>query len=50
MIYLLNKSYLPWCDIEQKYSNSEMDFKDILKERLEIEYTKRLFKMVPSNY
>ena len=26
-----------------------MEFKEILKERLEIEYTKRLFKMIPSN-
>lgn len=26
-----------------------MDFKDILRERLEIEYTKRLFKMIPED-
>ena len=25
-----------------------MEFKDVLRERLEIEYTKRLFTMIPS--
>jgi len=25
-----------------------MEFKDVLRERLEIEYTKRLFAMIPS--
>lgn len=48
MIYLLNESYLPWCDIEKRFINEAMEFKDVLKERLEIEYTKRLFRMVPS--
>lgn len=49
MIYLLNGNYLPWCDIEKKCQNENMDFKDILRERLEIEYTKRLFKMIPED-
>jgi len=48
MIYLMNNCYLPWCDIERKFVNEGMEFKDVLKERLEIEYTKKLFKMVPS--
>lgn len=48
MIYLLNNNYLPWCDIEHQYINEGLDFKDVLKERLEIEYTRRLFKMIPS--
>eukprot|EP00347_Sterkiella_histriomuscorum_P017575 403348809 len=46
MIYLLNENYLPWCDIEKKYEQG-MEFKDVLRERLEIEYTKRLFSMIP---
>ncbi|CDW81235.1 serine threonine protein kinase [Stylonychia lemnae] len=46
MIYLLNDNYLPWCDIEKKYEQG-MEFKDVLRERLEIEYTKRLFSMIP---
>lgn len=49
MIYLLNDNYLPWCDIEKKYEQG-MEFKDVLRERLEIEYTKRLFSMIPSKY
>jgi serine/threonine protein kinase len=48
MTYLLNESYLPWCDIEKRFVSEGMEFKDVLKERLEIEYTKRLFKMIPS--
>lgn len=48
MIYLLNDNYLPWCDIERKYDNEGMEFKDVLRERLEIEYTKKLFTMIPS--
>ncbi len=48
MIYLLNDNYLPWCDIERKYDNEGMEFKDVLRERLEIEYTKKLFSMIPS--
>lgn len=47
MIYLLNNNYLPWCDIEEKFTKEQMDFKDVLKERLQISYTKRLFKMIP---
>jgi hypothetical protein len=50
MIYLLNDNYLPWCDIEKKYVEQGMEFKDVLRERLEIEYTKRLFTMIPSKF
>jgi hypothetical protein len=48
MIYLMNDNYLPWCDIEKKFKQQDLEFKDVLKERLECEFTKRLFKMVPS--
>ena len=48
MIYLLNDNYLPWCDIESKFIQQGMEFKDVLRERLEIEFTKRLFSMIPS--
>lgn len=50
MIYLLNDNYLPWCDIEKKFNEQGLEFKDVLKERLDIEYTKRLFRMIPSKY
>jgi len=49
MIYLLNDNYLPWCDIESRFISQGMEFKDVLRERLEIEFTKRLFTMIPSN-
>jgi len=48
MIYLLNENYLPWCDIEQRFLQQGMEFKDVLRDRLEIEFTKRLFTMIPS--
>jgi hypothetical protein len=48
MIYLLNDNYLPWCDIESRFVQQGMEFKDVLRERLEIEFTKRLFSMIPS--
>ena len=46
MIYLLNESYLPWCDLEELHYQG-VEFKDILKKRIDIEFTKRLFKLVP---
>ena len=48
MVYLLNDNYLPWCDIESRFAQQGMEFKDVLRERLEIEFTKRLFNMIPS--
>jgi hypothetical protein len=48
MIYLLNDNYVPWCDIESRFVQQGMEFKDVLRERLEIEFTKRLFAMIPS--
>lgn len=48
LIYLLNDNYLPWCDIESRFVQQGMEFKDVLRERLEIEFTKRLFTMIPS--
>ena len=46
MVYLLNDSYLPWCDLEELHYQG-VEFKDILKKRLDIEFTKRLFQLVP---
>lgn len=48
MIYLMNDNKLPWCDIEKRLMQQDLEFKDVLKERLEAEYTKRLIKMIPS--
>ena len=48
LIYLLNQCYLPWCDFEQRFANQQIEFKDLLRERLHISYTRKLFKMIPS--
>jgi hypothetical protein len=49
MVYLLNKNYLPWCDFHKKFKDSNYEFKDFLKERLDIKYTKELFKLIPKD-
>lgn len=46
----MNNNYLPWCDIEKRFMEMGLEFKDVLKERLECEFTKRLFKMIPSRH
>jgi serine/threonine protein kinase len=47
MVYLLNKNYLPWCDFHKKFKNKNFEIKDFLRERLEIKYTKEVFRMIP---
>lgn len=47
MIYLLNKSHLPWGDFHTKFENTSYEFKDFLRERLDLKYTKEFFKMAP---
>jgi hypothetical protein len=49
MVYLLNKNYLPWCDFHKKFKDTNYEFKDFLKERLDIKYTKELFKLIPKD-
>lgn len=46
MVYLLNKNYLPWCDFYKKFQDQNYEFKDFLRERLAIKYTKEIFKMI----
>jgi hypothetical protein len=45
MVYLLNKNYLPWSDFNTKFK--EYEFKDFLRERLELKYTKEVFRLIP---
>lgn len=47
MVYLLNKNYLPWCDFHKKFKDTNFEFKDFLRERLEIKYTKEVFRIIP---
>ena len=49
MVYLINKNYLPWCDFHKKFKDTNYEFKDFLRERLEIKYTKDVFRMIPKD-
>lgn len=49
MIYFLNDGSLPWSDFHTKFESQNYDFKDFLKERQKIEYTKELFDIVPKS-
>lgn len=48
LIFMLNKGYLPWCDLEQHERHLKQNFKEILTERMNLEFTKRLFFMIPN--
>ena len=48
LIFLLNHSYLPWNDFEKLYKGASIEFRDLLQKRMHIQYTKRLFSMIPS--
>lgn len=45
MVYLLNNSYLPWSDFHKRFKDQNFEFKDFLRERLEIKYTKEVFRI-----
>jgi len=47
MVYLLNRNYLPWSDFNSKFK--EYEFKDFLRERLELKYTKEVFRLIPKD-
>lgn len=49
MVYLINNNYLPWCDFHKKFKDNNYEFKDFLRERLEIKYTKDVFRMIPKD-
>ena len=49
MVYLLNKNFLPWCDFHKKFKDTSYEFKDFLRERLEIKYTKEVFRIIPKD-
>jgi|TARA_B110000285_G_C15057298_1_gene580313 hypothetical protein len=50
MIYLLSKNKLPWSCFNEKFKDIDNSFSDYLAERLELSYTKELFKMVPKSF
>ena len=47
MTYLLNKNKLPWSDFHKEFQDQGYDFDDFLNQRLDIEYTKKVFKLIP---
>jgi casein kinase 1 len=49
LIYLINDEYLPWCDLLSGSPNAgKPDLKHLLKERLNLKYTRALFSLIPS--
>lgn len=47
LIYMLNNSQLPWSNFEQQYQHEQITFKELLRYRLHVSYTRKVFKMVP---
>ena len=47
MIYMLNDNKLPWSDFQMKNDDGEDSFSEFLNQRLDLKYTKELFKMSP---
>lgn len=50
MIFLLNENKLPWSNFNSKFKDLDKSFSDYLGERLELSYTRELFKMVPKSF
>lgn len=49
LIYMLNEQNLPWCDLLVKDKEGpQRDLKFLLRDRLDLKYTRQLFAMVPS--
>ena len=46
MMYLLNHNYLPWHHLPHELGE-KYDLQDLLSERLNLQYTKSLFRMAP---
>lgn len=49
MVYLLNGQNLPWSEFHKKFKGMKYEFRDFLKERLDIKYTKKVFQMMPKS-
>lgn len=47
MIYLINNGNLPWSDLHKKFQGKKYEFKNLVKERLKVEYIKDLFDICP---
>lgn len=49
MIFLINNSSLPWSDLHKKFTGRNNEFKELVKERLKVEYVKELFEVCPKS-
>ena len=49
MVYLMNKNFLPWHDFHRRFKDHPSQFREMLRERLEIKYTKQIFQMIPKD-
>lgn len=49
LVYLLNGSQLPWSEFETQLNSERIPFSELLRQRLHVFYTKKLFKMVPKD-
>ena len=49
LIYIVNDEHLPWCDLLVRDDQKEKpDLKVLLKQRLDLKYTRKLFSKIPS--
>ena len=49
MVFLLNGGSLPWSDFHKKFKDANYEFKDYLRERIDIKYMREFFRQVPQS-
>ena len=49
MIYLLHDNTLPWSNFAQVFKDKNYEFKDYLRERIDIKYTREVIDMCPKS-
>lgn len=49
LVYLLNESQLPWSSFEQQMGKERIPFSELLRQRLHVFYTRKLFRLVPKD-
>ena len=50
MMYLIDGCKLPWSDLHKKFEGQKYEFKDLVKERLKIQYVQELFEICPKPF
>ena len=49
LLFLINKSTLPWSDFQEKFDDKKHSFIDLINERLKRKYSCQLMKQVPKD-